>query len=264
VVGQGSPAKREDHTPAGHAGHVDQSLCGERLRVLLGPRVQRVKGKAVGETYLQQHAFLVPLDAPGVSIRPIYTFAGWRTNETFYDDVRVPHEALIGEVNRGWYIAANALDHERVSIGPFLFCLSAGVVHFLDSSQNLRLEAHHLEKTIPTGSGKVRKLLDGISLAVDAVRVDLEQDRDAVPGPAGDLGRGHPRVEPQRDRRVPQAATAYVMASNPANRRWYSGSGSNANNGGNCPATNAGTVVPSVGVFPAQAATGATKATLVG
>ncbi len=41
-------------------------------------------------------------------------------------------------------------------------------------------------------------------LPVDAVGVDLEQDGDAVPGTAGDLGRGHPRVEPQRDGGVPQ------------------------------------------------------------
>jgi hypothetical protein len=39
----------------------------------------------------------------------------------------------------------------------------------------------------------------GIGLPVDAVGVDLEQDGDAVPGAAGDLGRGHPGVQPQRD-----------------------------------------------------------------
>src|SRR5439155_924521 len=33
--------------------------------------------------------------------------------------VRVPGDTLIGEENRGWYIAANALDHERVSLAPF-------------------------------------------------------------------------------------------------------------------------------------------------
>ena len=38
----------------------------------------------------------------------------------------------------------------------------------------------------------------GIGLPVDAVGVDLQQDRDAVPGPAGDLSRGHPGVQPQR------------------------------------------------------------------
>src|SRR6202158_4950491 len=32
--------------------------------------------------------FIVPLDAPGVTIRPVFTFAGWRTNETFFDEVR--------------------------------------------------------------------------------------------------------------------------------------------------------------------------------
>ena len=41
-------------------------------------------------------------------------------------------------------------------------------------------------------------LVSGISLAVDAVGVDLQQDRDTVPGPAGDLDRRHPsrRVSP--------------------------------------------------------------------
>ena len=47
-------------------------------------------------------------------------------------------------------------------------------------------------------------LVGGISLPVDAVGVDLQQDGDAVPGPAGDLGGGHPGVQPQRHRRVPQ------------------------------------------------------------
>jgi len=64
--------------------------------------------------------------------------------------------------------------------------------------------------------------------------------------------------------RFPQATTDDVMAFNPANRRWYSGSGSNGNDGGNCPATNAGNVFPIVGVFQAQPATSATQATLVG
>jgi hypothetical protein len=39
-------------------------------------------------------------------------------------------------------------------------------------------------------------LVGGGRLAVDAVCVDLEQDSDAVPGAAGDLGGGHPGVQP--------------------------------------------------------------------
>lgn len=61
--------------------------------------------------------FIVPIDLPGITIRPISTSAGVRTNEVFYENVRVPASALIGEENRGWYIIANALDHERVTVG---------------------------------------------------------------------------------------------------------------------------------------------------
>jgi hypothetical protein len=63
--------------------------------------------------------------------------------------------------------------------------------------------------------------------------------------------------------RFPQATTDDVMGFNPGNRRWYSASGSNANNGGKCPATNTGTVFPIVGVFAAGTA-GTPAATLVG
>jgi alkylation response protein AidB-like acyl-CoA dehydrogenase len=63
--------------------------------------------------------FIVPLNTPGISVRPLWGMSGIRTNETFYEDVRVPGDALIGEPNRGWYIAANALDHERVTLAPF-------------------------------------------------------------------------------------------------------------------------------------------------
>ena len=41
---------------------------------------------------------------------------GYRTNEVYFEDVRVPTEALVGEENRGWYYAAHALDRERISI----------------------------------------------------------------------------------------------------------------------------------------------------
>lgn len=61
----------------------------------------------------------------------------------------------------------------------------------------------------------------------------------------------------------PQATRDDVMGFNSANRRWYSASGSNANNGGKCPATNTGTVYPIVGVFAAGTASAPT-ATLVG
>lgn len=57
--------------------------------------------------------FIVDLKSPGITIRPIWTLAGWRTNEVFYDNVRVPKRNLVGEKNRGFYYLTTALDLER-------------------------------------------------------------------------------------------------------------------------------------------------------
>ena len=60
--------------------------------------------------------FMVDVTLPGVSIKPLYTLGGLRTNYTFYDDVRVPEDALIGEENKGWRYITTQLDFERVSL----------------------------------------------------------------------------------------------------------------------------------------------------
>jgi alkylation response protein AidB-like acyl-CoA dehydrogenase len=57
--------------------------------------------------------FLVPLDAPGVEVRPIHTLGGERTNVTFYSDVRIPDSARVGDVNGGWQVMTVALAFER-------------------------------------------------------------------------------------------------------------------------------------------------------
>jgi hypothetical protein len=51
-------------------------------------------------------------------------------------------------------------------------------------------------------------LVGGVGLAVNTVRVDLQQDGHAVPGAAGDLGRRHPGVQPQGHGRVAQVVGA--------------------------------------------------------
>jgi len=56
----------------------------------------------------------------------------------------------------------------------------------------------------------------------------------------------------------PGVNTDDVMGFNPGNRRWYTASGSNTNNGGKCPSTNTGTVYPAVGVFAAGTASAPT------
>ena len=56
---------------------------------------------------------IVPIASPGVEIRPLYAWSGYRTNEVHFRDVRVPLTNLVGEVNRGWTYITGALDLER-------------------------------------------------------------------------------------------------------------------------------------------------------
>jgi len=76
----------------------------------LGARTAVTKPKYKGISL-----FIVDLKTSGITINPIWTVGGTRTNEIFYDNVRVPKKALVGEVNRGFYYILEALDYERIS-----------------------------------------------------------------------------------------------------------------------------------------------------
>jgi alkylation response protein AidB-like acyl-CoA dehydrogenase len=59
---------------------------------------------------------LVPMDAPGITVRPIISMSGeHEVNEVFFDAVRVPVENLVGEENQGWKVAKFLLVNERGS-----------------------------------------------------------------------------------------------------------------------------------------------------
>ncbi len=74
------------------------------------PEAPRHKGLSV---------FIFPLATPGVTVRPIYTMEGIRTNAVFLDDVRVAASAMIGPPGSGFHTAAVALDYERVFMGKY-------------------------------------------------------------------------------------------------------------------------------------------------
>jgi alkylation response protein AidB-like acyl-CoA dehydrogenase len=76
--------------------------------------------------------FIFPMDMPGLTVRPLWTiqtnptaplgttYGTPRTNETFFEDVRVPATALLGEEDRGWYVGAMALNLDRVGASRYL------------------------------------------------------------------------------------------------------------------------------------------------
>jgi len=59
--------------------------------------------------------FLVDTSLPGFSVVPIHTLMA-RTNMTYYDNVRVPKNAVVGDVNAGWQLITTQLNNERVSM----------------------------------------------------------------------------------------------------------------------------------------------------
>jgi alkylation response protein AidB-like acyl-CoA dehydrogenase len=62
--------------------------------------------------------FVIDMKTPGITVRPLINILSRHSfNEVFFDDVRVPKDALIGERDRGWYQLAMALDFERSLIG---------------------------------------------------------------------------------------------------------------------------------------------------
>ena len=81
-----------------------QRSTHEWLCVRTDPDAPRHRGISV---------IMVPIDLPGVEIHPLYAWSGYRTNETFFREVRVPVANLIGEVNMGWTYITGALDLER-------------------------------------------------------------------------------------------------------------------------------------------------------
>ncbi|MEV4072894.1 acyl-CoA dehydrogenase family protein [Nonomuraea fuscirosea] len=61
--------------------------------------------------------FVVDMHHPGVTVRPLKDMSGRANfNEIFFDNVPVPDEHRVGEVNDGWSVAVTTLLHERLSI----------------------------------------------------------------------------------------------------------------------------------------------------
>ena len=118
--------------------------------------------KQKGITYL-----LIDMKTPGIQLRPIITLDGdHHTNETFFDNVKVPVENRIGEENRGWDYAKFLLGNERAGVARVGLCrqrirhvkaLAAGIIvegrpllenqRFLEKLAQIEVELKALEMT---------------------------------------------------------------------------------------------------------------------
>jgi 3-oxocholest-4-en-26-oyl-CoA dehydrogenase alpha subunit len=65
--------------------------------------------------------FMVDTRLPGFAVAPIHTVGGVRTNVTYYKDVRVPADMLVGALNGGWQLITEQLNHERVGLAALAY-----------------------------------------------------------------------------------------------------------------------------------------------
>ncbi len=81
---------------------------------------------------------IVDARAPGLTITPIHTVAGVRTNATYYDDVFVPEDRLVGTLNSGWRLITEQLNHERVGLAALAFSGNACFDRVLEWARETR------------------------------------------------------------------------------------------------------------------------------
>lgn len=97
-------------------------LNGQKIWTSQGPTATRFLVLARTGTPESRHrglsTFLVDADTPGVTVRPITLASGRRElAEVFFDDVKVPHDRLIGKVDSGWGVVMYLMQYERGMYG---------------------------------------------------------------------------------------------------------------------------------------------------
>lgn len=111
------------------------------LAVRTDPAVPKHRGISI---------LLVPVDAEGITIRPMYTQAGTRTNEIYFDDVHVSSDCLVGQENQGWEVIRSALTFERAFAGSSYGGLARHFENLLGLAQESKSgELPLLEQEIP-------------------------------------------------------------------------------------------------------------------
>ena len=130
--------------------------------------------------------FIVDMHAPGVTVRPLRQITGGANfNEVFFDDVRVPSENLIGEVDEGWRAAIAMLMNERVAIGA-----GGGGGRAAGTSSVIRLA----RRRGLTGDAQVRQDLADLYIRETILGYIGMRVREAVksgrtPGPEGSIAK---------------------------------------------------------------------------
>ena len=100
--------------------------------------------------------FLLDMKSPGITLQPLVDMMDNHSfNQTFFENVRVPKSSLLGEENRGWYMATTTLDFERSSIGG-----PAGASRHLEDLVSFVQDTPHNGGKPSASRASARRLID--------------------------------------------------------------------------------------------------------
>ncbi|MEE9199651.1 MAG: acyl-CoA dehydrogenase family protein [Dehalococcoidia bacterium] len=154
------------------------------MHILTRTDTDASKPKHRGITY-----FLLDMKTPGITIRPLITMAGHHHfNEVFFDNVRVPKSNMLGELNRGWYVAMSTLDFERSGVE-----FPAEARRVLEQIVEYAREAKHNGRALIEDQVVSAKLAErAIEIEVSRLlsyRIAWMQGQDLVPNAEASIGK---------------------------------------------------------------------------
>jgi alkylation response protein AidB-like acyl-CoA dehydrogenase len=132
---------------------------------------------------------LVDMKTPGIAIRPLVQLTGEATfNEVFYDDVRVPKENLVGELNDGWRVSIATLMYQRLSAGT-RHPIERTIEQLVALAKNLEFDGVAAHR-----HPYVRQMLAKFAIEAQCIRLSryralTSQLKGKAPGPENSFGK---------------------------------------------------------------------------
>jgi alkylation response protein AidB-like acyl-CoA dehydrogenase len=130
--------------------------------------------------------FVVPMDAPGVTVRGLRQISGEAEfNEVFFDDVRLAPDAVVGQVDDGWRTALTTLMFERLTIG-----LGSEGLGYKEDRFARALAADSAARTDPEVRKRLGELAtDLLAIRFTSYRMLTALQKGQIPGPEAGLAK---------------------------------------------------------------------------
>mgnify|MGYP000343440315 CR=1 FL=1 len=134
--------------------------------------------------------FLLDMQSPGVEVRPLYQITGEAEfNEVFLNDVRIPHDRMLGAEGDGWKVAITTLMNERTALGGGSSQKGGGPINVL---MNIWKERATTGRSV-AGDAVLRDHIADLYTKAELLRLTAQRARAAQhhgnPGPEGSVGK---------------------------------------------------------------------------